>query len=93
MSTKVQLDLFIEEDEVSLLRKEVRDLSMQQEKFKRTLYGRHRELSTLCLQLKAENEFLKSRLERLESVLNTQSHVSNDDLLERLFKEAYLLSP
>lgn len=92
MSTKVQLDLFIEEDEVSLLRKEFKDLSIQQERLKRTLHSRHRDLASLCLQLKEENDLLKSRLERLESVLNTQSHVSNDDLLEKLFKEAYLLS-
>ncbi len=92
MSHKIQLDLFTEEDEMSLLRKELKELSLQQERLKRALYARHHDLSRLCLQLKEENEQLKSRLDRLESALQQQGHSSNDDLLEKLFKEAYLLS-
>ena len=92
MATKVQLDLFIEESEVSLLRKEMKDLLIQQEKMKRMLYARHQDLSRLCLQLKEENEQLKHRLERLESFMNKQTNTTNDDLLEKLFQEAYLLS-
>lgn len=92
MSHKIQLDLFTQEDEMSLLRKELKELSLQQDRLKRALYVRHKDLSLLCLQLKEENEQLKNRLDRLESALQHQSHSSNDDLLEKLFKEAYLLS-
>lgn len=92
MSHKIQLDLFIEEDEVSLLRKELKELSLQQERLKRTLYSRHQDLSRLCLQLKEENEQLKIRLDRLENALYQQGKSPNDDLLEKLFKEAYLFS-
>lgn len=92
MSHKIQLDLFTEEDEISLLRKEIKELSLQQERLKRALYSRHNDLSRLCLELKEENEQLKRRLDRLESVLHQQSKSSNDDLLEKLFREAYLLS-
>lgn len=92
MSYKIQLDLFTEEDELSLLRKELKALSLQQERLKRALSSRHQDLSRLCLQLKEENEQLKSRLDRLENDLNRQTKSSNDDLLEKLFKEAYLLS-
>ena len=52
MATKVQLDLFVEENEISILRKEMRDLGVQQEKMKRNLNTRHQDLSRLCLQLK-----------------------------------------
>jgi uncharacterized protein YlxW (UPF0749 family) len=93
MSHKIQLDLFIEESEISLLRKELKELSLQQERFKRALYARHNDLSRLCLQLKEENEQLKNRLGRLENLLSQQTTRSpNDDLLEKLFREAYLLS-
>jgi len=92
MVTKVQLDLFIEENEISLLRKEIKDMLMQQEKMKRSMYSRHQDLSRLCLQLKEENEYLRHRLDRLESVQNKQNATSNEDLLEKLFQEAYLLS-
>ncbi len=92
MSHKIQLDLFIEEDELSLLRKELKELSLQQERLKQTLLKRHQDLSRLCLQLKEENEQLKHRLDRLESALQQHTKSSNDDLLERLFKEAYFLS-
>ena len=92
MSHKIQLDLFIEEDEISLLRKELKQLSLEQERVKKALSKRHQDLSRLCLQLKEENEQLKLRLDRLESALSQQNKSANDDLLERLFKEAYLLS-
>lgn len=92
MATKIQLDLFVEESEISLLRKEIKDLSVQQEKFKRLLYRRHQDLSRLCLHLKEENDQLKHRLDRLESTLNKQANTTNDDLLEKLFQEAYLYS-
>lgn len=92
MSHKIQLDLFMEEDEISLLKKELRELSIQQERLKRTLYARHNDLSRLCLELKEENEQLKLRLDRLESNLRQQTKSPNDDLLEKLFREAYLLS-
>ena len=92
MSHKIQLDLFTEEDEISLLRKEIKELSLQQERLKRALYTRHNDLSRLCLQLKEENEQLKIRLDRMESALYQQTKSSNDDLLEKLFREAYLLS-
>jgi hypothetical protein len=92
MSHKIQLDLFTEEDEISLLRKEIKELSLQQERLKRALYTRHNDLSRLCLQLKEENEQLKIRLDRMESALCQQTKSSNDDLLEKLFREAYLLS-
>jgi hypothetical protein len=92
MATKVQLDLFVEENEISILRKEMRDLVVQQEKMKRNLHTRHQDLSRLCLQLKEENEQLKHRLDRLESLINKQTNTSNDDLLEKLFQEAYLFS-
>lgn len=92
MATKVQLDLFVEENEVSLLRKEMKDLILQQEKMKRALYARHQDLSRLCLQLKEENEHLKLRLDQLESQAKKQSNTANDNLLEKLFQEAYLLS-
>lgn len=92
MSHKIQLDLFTEEDEISLLRKEIKELSLQQERLKRALYTRHNDLSRLCLQLKEENEQLKTRLDRMESALCQQTKSSNDDLLEKLFREAYLLS-
>ncbi len=91
MSHKIQLDLFMEEDEISLLRKEMKDLLLQQEKLKRALYTRHNDLSRFCLQLKEENEQLKNRLDHLESHLQ-QSKSPNDDLLEKLFREAYLFS-
>jgi hypothetical protein len=42
--------------------------------------------------LKEENEQLKRRVERLENSLQHQSKSPNDDLLEKLFREAYLLS-
>jgi hypothetical protein len=92
MSHKIQLDLFTEEDEVSLLRKEIRELSLQQERFKKAPYARHNDLSRPCLELKEENEQLKRRVERLENSLQHQSKSPNDDLLEKLFREAYLLS-
>ncbi len=93
MSSKIQLDLFIEENEISLLRKELKELCLQQDKLKRALYARHQDLSRLCLQLKEENEQLKCRLNHLESILRKQTASStNDDLLEKLFREAYLLS-
>jgi hypothetical protein len=93
MTHKIQLDLFIEEDEISLLRKEMKELSLQQERFKRALYARHNDLSRLCLELKEENDALKMRLNRVESTLQNQSASSaNDDLLEKLFKEAYSYS-
>lgn len=92
MSHKIQLDLFKEEDEISLLRKELKELSLQQERLKRALYSRHNDLSRLCLQLKEENEQLKARLDCLESALHQQTKSPNDDLLEKLFREAYLLS-
>ena len=89
---KIQLDLFTEEDELSLLRKELKEVAIQQDRLKRALYTRHQELSCLYLQLKEENEQLKSRLDRLERTMKPQSSSTNDDLLEKLFKEAYLLS-
>ncbi|WP_068470162.1 hypothetical protein [Candidatus Protochlamydia phocaeensis] len=92
MQSKIQLDLFTEEDELSLMRKELKEVYLQFEKLKRALYVRHQDLSRLCLQLKEENEQLKYRLDKLESVIQKQSKSSNDDLLEKLFKEAYLLS-
>lgn len=92
MSHKIQLDLFTEEDEISLLRKEMRELSLQQERLKKALYARHNDLSRLCLELKEENEQLKRRVERLENSLQQQSKSPNDDLLEKLFREAYFLS-
>jgi hypothetical protein len=91
MSHKIQLDLFTEEDEMSLLRKELKALSVQQERLKRSLYARHQDLSRLCLLLKEENEQLKTRLNRLENLSTSPSQSANDDLLEKLFKEAYLL--
>lgn len=92
MSHKIQLDLFTEEDTVSLLRKELKEVSLQQERFRRAIYKRHQELARLCLQLKEENEQLKSRLDRLESLMHQQSKSPNEDLLEKLFQEAYLFS-
>lgn len=92
MSHKIQLDLFTEEDELSLLRKELKELSLEQERLKRALYKRHQDLSRLCLHLKEENEQLRNRLDRLESLIHQNHKSNNDDLLERLFKEAYLLS-
>lgn len=92
MSHKIQLDLFMEENEISLLRKELKELSLYQERFKRAIYARHNDLSRLCLQLKEENEQLKNRLDRLESALHQHAKSPNDDLLEKLFREAYLLS-
>lgn len=89
MAHKIQLDLFIEEDEQSLLRKEMREISLQQERLKRTLYSRHNALSRLCLELKEENEELKRRLTHLETLLNQESKSCNQDLLEKLFKESY----
>jgi hypothetical protein len=92
MSHKIQLDLFTEEDELSLLRKELKELSLQQGRLKRALDKRHQDLSRLCLQLKEENEQLKGRLDRIESAMLQHSKSPNDDLLEKLFREAYLLS-
>ena len=93
MSHKIQLDLFTEEDELSLLRKELKELSLQQGRLKRALDKRHQiSLSRLCLQLKEENEQLKGRLDRIESAMLQHSKSPNDDLLEKLFREAYLLS-
>ena len=91
MPHKIQLDLFIEEDDVSLIRKELKEMFLQQEHIKKALYKRHQDLSRLCLQLKEENEQLKSRLDRLEAKLQQNQKSENDDLLEKLFKEAYLL--
>lgn len=89
MAHKIQLDLFIEEDEQSLLRKEMKELSLQQERLKRTIYSRHNALSRLCLELKEENDELKRRLAHLENVLNQENQRGNQDLLEKLFKESY----
>lgn len=92
MTHKIQLDLFIEENELSLLRKELKELSLEQERFKRALFKRHQDLSRLCLQLKEENDQLKNRLDRIENGVLQHPKSSNDDLLEKLFREAYLLS-
>ncbi len=93
MTTKIQLDLFTEESELSLLRKELQDVCVQLDKQKRSLNSRHQQLSRLCLTLKEENDLLKSRIDKLERDLQKQvAQPSNDDLLEKLFKEAYLTS-
>ncbi|CUI16255.1 hypothetical protein PNK_0628 [Candidatus Protochlamydia naegleriophila] len=93
MPTKIQLDLFTEESELSLLRKELQDVCLQLDKQKRSLNARHQQLSHLCLTLKEENDLLKSRIDKLERDLQKQAaQPSNDDLLEKLFKEAYLTS-
>lgn len=92
MTHKIQLDLFIEENEISLLRKELKELSLQQERLKRALYSRHNDLACLYLQLKEENDQLKARLDKAESHLHQETKPPNDDLLEKLFQEAYHLS-
>jgi len=92
MSHKVQLDLFIEENEVSLLRKELKALTQQHERLKRSMYARHNDLSRFYLKLEEENEELKRRLDALERSQRLPEDASNDDLLEKLFKEAYFAS-
>lgn len=89
MSHKIQLDLFEDENEVSVIRKELKELSQQQEKWKQSLLKRYQDLSKFCLKLQQENEQLKNRLGYLENQLPKDKDSANDDLLERLFKDAY----
>lgn len=89
MSHKIQLDLFEDENEVSVIRKELKELSQQQDKWKQSLLKRYQDLSKFCLNLQQENEQLKNRLDYLENKLPKDTYSTNDDLLERLFKEAY----
>lgn len=91
MTNDFQLDFFEEENELSLLRKEIKENRHYFEKFKKNLYARHRELSLLCLQLKEENEILHARLEQIELLIHGHKQGSeNEALLEQLFQEAYL---
>lgn len=80
MATQIQLDLFVEENEFSLLHKEIKDLIVQQEKMKYSLYMRHQDLSRLCLELKGENEQLKHRLDCLSSLMSKQKTPLKKDL-------------
>jgi regulator of replication initiation timing len=90
MKAKIQLELFAENDELTLMRKELNELYHQYEKLKRTLYSRHNELAKWCLKLEKENEDLKRRLDKMEKASQKEGKELGDDLLEKLFREAYL---
>lgn len=92
MTADFQLDFFEEDNEISSLKKELKENRLHFEKLKKNLTQRHRELSLVCLRLQEENEKLHSRLDQIELLLhgNKQS-TESEILLEKLFQEAYLL--
>lgn len=90
MKAKIQLELFADNDELTILRKELNELYRQQSKLEKALRSKHHLLAKLCLELKEENDVLRRRLDRLEKQSCPQTQ--DQDLLERLFKEAYLPS-
>jgi hypothetical protein len=85
-----QLELFDENDEVTFLRKEVKRLRYQIEKSRRALCSHHNHLAKLCMTLQEENEELKRRLDKLEKMAQLNGEKTSDDLLEKLFREAYM---
>jgi hypothetical protein len=89
MTIKIQLDLFKEENELSILRKQLQEVASLQDKLKKTLYARHQDLARLCLTLKEENDLLRSRLERIEKAISLPKETTSEDL-KALFQEAYL---
>lgn len=90
MTTEAQLELFQENDEISLFRQEIEAMQKRYEKNGRTMLKRHNELAKLCLLLKEENDVLNQRLHELEKKQDIQKQPKNKDLIEKLFKEFYL---
>ncbi len=89
-STTTQLELFESNDELTILSKELEAVKKQNEKLKKTLFSKHNDLGKLCLSLKEELEEIKKRVGLVENQVLRNGQTENSDMLETLFKEAYL---
>lgn len=89
-STTTQLELFESNDELTILNKELQFVKKQNEKLKKTLTAKHNDLANLCLLLKEELDEMKKRLNVVENHALQNNKNQNCDMLETLFKEAYL---
>ncbi len=89
-SSTIQLELFEENDELTILGKELDSLKKQNDKLKKSLFSKHNDLSKLCLMLKEELDDVKKRLVTVENKQVNNGQPVNSDMLETLFKEAYL---
>lgn len=89
MKTKVQLELFSANDELTLMRKELSEIYRQQKKIERELRSKHHMLWKICLELKEENEVLRRRIDELEKRSSPEKQEQDSNLLAKLFEEAY----
>lgn len=89
-STTTQLELFESNDELTILNKELQLVKKQNEKLRKTLSSKHNDLANLCLLLKEELEEVKKRMNLIENRAEIGNSNQNSDMLETLFKEAYL---
>lgn len=89
-SSTTQLELFESNDEVTILSKELEAVKKQNEKLKKSLFSRHNDLAKLLFSLKEELDAVKARLNTVENHALRNGEQANSDLLETLFKEAYL---
>lgn len=91
--TPGQLDLFDEENECTLLRRELAALRQQCAKWQKNILSKHHQLAKLCLHVQEENCQLQRRLQALEKALqqsSTPESQHEDDYMVRLFAAAYL---
>jgi Tfp pilus assembly protein PilO len=89
----MQLDMFDANDPYKAIEKEITDLKNKTEKTKKTHAKQYNELAAMYVALKQDHDELKLRVELLEKQLLTHpKHKENEDLVEKLFAEAYLQS-
>lgn len=90
--TPSQLELFEENDQISLLKREVLKLRQRCELLRRGMSKKYNQLAKLCMILQEENSLLKRRLDAIEktdSAADGLEDIEGDDYLLKLFEEAY----
>jgi len=92
MASLTQLHLFEQNDEISLLKREIVILKKNQEKLRRDLMARHNELAHLCIVLKEELDQIKRDAvkQKEQNSRHVEFESKSEDPYDSLFKEAYL---
>jgi hypothetical protein len=87
-----QLQLFEENDELTVLKREVLKLRRRCDQLRKGMASRYNQLAKLCVVLQEENSELKRRLDAFEkgdAGMAVPMCIEEDDYLLKLFEEAY----
>lgn len=85
----MQLDLFEEESESTILKKEIQSLQKKMHKMNSNYKLQFQQVMKMCIQLKDDVDRMNMQLSSFRREMPSHKENPNSDLLEKLFAEAY----